>query len=273
MTSRTRRLSPMAALAAIAAALAFLAGAGPAVAGTFIVNADPAAGTGCDLFSPNGGLTQFYYGCDGFAGSNVGFGYLSGEAALPAGARIGYQMTAPPGISIFSAQVGLNAVSNINDGGGWGGGAYWAGGGDSWSSGVTSRSDGPFNSPYWGFQMICGSSSCTQSGAISVNTVELIAIENQGPSLTAVGAGNLWYQTGRYVWNPAGDPWPITLQASDPSGVCSMQAVVNAARVARSVGDAEHEWMAAVPGSDLDACGRRQRRHPRLRSGARLSSA
>jgi hypothetical protein len=54
-----------------------------------------------------------------------------------------------------------------------------------------------------------------------------VAVENQGPSLTAVGAGNLWYQTGRYVWNPAGDPWPITLQVSDPSGVCSMAAVVN----------------------------------------------
>ena len=146
---------------------------------------------------------------------------------MPAGSRIGYQMTAPPGISIFSAQVGLNGISNINDGGGWGGGAYWAGGGDSWSSGASSRSDGPFNSPYWGFQMICGAASCTQSGAISVNTVELIAIENQGPSLTAVGAGNLWYQTGRYVWNPAGDPWPITLQASDPSGVCSMAAAVD----------------------------------------------
>ena len=39
-------------------ALAFLAGAGPAVAGTFMVNADPAAGTGCDLFSPNGGLNS-----------------------------------------------------------------------------------------------------------------------------------------------------------------------------------------------------------------------
>jgi len=227
MTVRTSRLSPGGALAVFAAVLVMLVGAGPAVAGTFMVNADPAAGTGCDLVSPNGGLNQFYYGCDGFAGSNVGFGYFSGEAALPAGSRIGYQMTAPAGISIYAVQVDVNDISNINDGGGWGGGGYWAGGGDSWSGGASSRTDGPFNSPYWGFQMICGASSCSQSGAISVNTVQLVAVESQGPSLTAVGAGNLWYQTGRYVWNPAGDPWPITLQATDPSGVCSMAAIVD----------------------------------------------
>ena len=78
--------------AALAATALVLIGAGPALAGTFTVNLDPAAGTGCDLLSPNGGLNQFYYGCDGFPGPNVGFGYFSGGAALPAGSRIGYQV-------------------------------------------------------------------------------------------------------------------------------------------------------------------------------------
>ena len=75
--------------------------------------------------------------------------------------------------------------------------------------------------------MVCGWSSCSNSGAISVNTVQVVAVENQGPSLSAVGSDNLWYQTGRYVWNPTGDPWPITLAASDPSGVCNIYATVN----------------------------------------------
>ena len=42
-----------------------------------------------------------------------------------------------------------------------------------------------------------------------------------------MGSNNLWYQTGHYVWNPPGDPWPITLQASDPTGACNMWAIVD----------------------------------------------
>ncbi|MFZ1996628.1 MAG: hypothetical protein WAU75_21120 [Solirubrobacteraceae bacterium] len=207
------------------AVVAAFAGAGSALAGTFTVNADPAAGTGCDLFSPNGGLSQFEYGCDNPSyGENVQVGYFG--AGLPGGSRIGYQLTAPPGISIYAAQVSLAGANNINDGGGWGGGGYWSGGGNPWHAGATSVTDGPFNSPYWGFQMICGSSSCNQAGGIAVNDVQLVAVENQGPGLTAVGSNNLWYQTGHYVWNAPGDPWPITLQATDPSGVCSMSAQV-----------------------------------------------
>jgi hypothetical protein len=212
---------------ALAVAVGLLVGVKPALAGTYTVNADPALGTGCDLFSPNGGLSQFEYGCDNPSyGENVQV--ASFGSGLPAGSRIGYQLTAPAGISIYAAQVSLAGVDNINDGGGWGGGGYWSGGGNPWYAGATSETDGPFNSPYWGFQMICGSSSCSQGGGIAVNDVQLVAVENQGPNLTAVGSNNLWYQTGRYVWNTPNDPWPITLEATDPSGVCSMSAAVNA---------------------------------------------
>jgi hypothetical protein len=223
---RTRLVAAATVIAALSASTLTL-GTEAALAGILTVHANPSVGTGCDLFTPNGGLNQFYYGCDGVAGSNVGFGYFSGGAALPAGSRIGYQINAPAGIAIYATNVGLNNISNINDNEGWGGGGYWSGGGDSWSSGSSSETDGPFNSSYWGFQMVCGWSSCSNSGAISVNTVEVVAVENQGPSLTAEGSNNLWYQTGRYVWNPAGDPWPITLAANDPSGVCNMYASVN----------------------------------------------
>ena len=78
-------------------------------------------------------MNQFYYACDGFPGPNVGFGYFSGGAALPAGSRIGYQVNAPAGVTINSAYSTLDNITNINDGEGWGGGGYWAGGGDEWS--------------------------------------------------------------------------------------------------------------------------------------------
>src|SRR6202011_6131474 len=48
------------------------------------------------------------------------------------------------------------------------------------------------------------------------------AAESGGPAITAIGANNLWYYRG---W--ARGSWPISFQASDPSGVCSTEATVN----------------------------------------------
>jgi hypothetical protein len=202
-----------------------LLAAGSAAAGTLTLNADPAAGSGCGLFQVNGDVSRFSHSCDGIAGDNAQISSFG--SGLPAGSRIGYQINAPAGITINAAYVGANAITNINNGAGWGGGGYWSGGGDAWVGGQTSESDGLFNSSYWGFQMICGASSCSNPGGISVNTVQLTATENQGPTLTAVGANNLWYETSHYVWNPAGDAWPITLAASDPSGACRTWAYVD----------------------------------------------
>ena len=76
--------------------------------------------------------------------------------------------------------------------------------------------------------MICGSGSgCNQNAGIALNSVVLTAAENQGPSIVADGANNLFYQTSHYVWNPAGQPYPIPVSTSDPSGVCRIQAIVN----------------------------------------------
>ena len=69
--------------------------------------------------------------------------------------------------------------------------------------------------------MICGSSSgCNQNAGIALNSVLLTAAEAQGPSIVAGGANNLFSQTSHYVWNPVGQPYPITVSTSDPSGVC-----------------------------------------------------
>ena len=93
------------------------------------------------------------------------------------------------------------------------------------------ESDSGFSSSYWGFQMVCGWSSCSNFGGIFLNSIELIATEDQGPGLTAVGSDNLWYQSSGWVWNPPGDPWSVELSGSDPSGVCQMWAVINGVQI------------------------------------------
>ena len=99
------------------------------------------------------------------------------------------------------------------------------------AGGDRSESDSGFSSSYWGFQMVCGWSSCSNSGGIFLNSIELIATEDQGPGLTAVGSDNLWYQSSGWVWNPPGDPWSVELSGSDPSGVCQMWAVINGVQI------------------------------------------
>ena len=82
--------------------------------------------------------------------------------------------------------------------------------------------------PTGAYQVYCAAASCTGAGRINLTSVTLTASESQGPILTPEGSGNLWFQTrpGEWIWNPPGDPWPLTVAASDPSGVCSMSASV-----------------------------------------------
>ncbi len=86
-------------------------------------------------------------------------------------------------------------------------------------------------SRYFGWQLGCWlKASCTAStgGALlAVQGVQLLAQENSGPSLAAVGANNLWYQTG---W--VRGTWPATLNASDPSGVCTLVTYANGRAIA-----------------------------------------
>ena len=78
------------------------------------------------------GLTTFGYDppC---SGEPLGF---YGGGAMPAGARIGMQTNAPPGVAIIAALVDPYEIENINNNQGWGGGSYYAGGGRGWASGL-----------------------------------------------------------------------------------------------------------------------------------------
>ena len=100
---------------------------------------------------------------------------------MPAGARIGMQTNAPPGVAIISALVDPYEIMNINNNQGWGGGSYYAGGGSAWESGAPYECDSGFSSSYWGFQMICGWSSCSNFAGIYLNSVQLTAPRTRVP--------------------------------------------------------------------------------------------
>jgi hypothetical protein len=220
-------------LGALALALAVLASLivpSAAVAGQYTLTFDANANQppGCAVWTINGSTTFAYDPpCSG-----VPLGFDGGSTSPePAGARIGTQTNAPSGVAITSAFVSPYEIYDLNDNLGWGGGSYYAVGGSAWQGNDAQESDTGFSSSYWGFQMICGWSSCSNFGGIFLNSIQLTATEDQGPGLTAVGSDNLWYQGGHWIRNPSGDPWSAEVSGIDPSGVCQMWAVINGIQV------------------------------------------
>jgi hypothetical protein len=68
----------------------------------------------------------------------------------------------------------------------------------------------------------CGRPS-DASELLYVRGVQLTVQENTGPTITALGANNLWYVGSAWVRGS----WPISFSANDPSGVCVTAAIVN----------------------------------------------
>ncbi|HTX33115.1 MAG TPA: hypothetical protein VMD09_17175 [Solirubrobacteraceae bacterium] len=84
-------------------------------------------------------------------------------------------------------------------------------------------------SSYFGWGAGCWLlSSCSTSSSIGavlgVQGIQLTAEENSGPSIGADGANNLWNYGGRWV---RGGGWPVSFTASDPSGVCATDLLLN----------------------------------------------
>ena len=234
-----------AALSILASLTAGLLFAPTASAGQLTLNIST-AGAGCGLLTPFSQSQWLYATPCGSGPLSVGFQARSltdvtgiiggpmvrhGQLSVPAGTRVGYRITAPAGIAINSAVSGFGSVNSINTGDGWGGTTYWDGGHDQVHSDAPFRAiidaaganGRQFSSSYWGFTMVCGWSQCSNSARMSLNSVILTATDNQAPSLSASG---MWDQRG-YIWNPPGDPWPLTVSASDVTGVCSMSATIN----------------------------------------------
>ena len=154
--------------------------------------------------------------------------WLSG--GVPDGARMGYRITAPPGIAINKVVYDIAQLQNIADGHGWIGLTYWNGGtaqvqspGTAVDTAVSGASlDTNLDTTYWGIELRCVESVCTMPGKIELDQFQVSASETQGPSITpTTDPTSLWNQHG-WVWNPPGDAWQLPLAATDPGGICSL---------------------------------------------------
>jgi len=198
-----------------------LLAAGSARAGSYWVYACGQYGNAVWGPSANTGAVRASSQCPG-----SGLQVVSSGARVGAGAYARWAATAPGGLSITQISVpGYQlGVSNINQRrSGYGGGFFWAGGGQGINHTESSYSSPRFSSPYAGFQVICGDASCAIGDAsIQAGSIGLLAGESNGPSVTPDGSDNLWYRQG---W--ARGSWPISFSASDPSGICGTQAVID----------------------------------------------
>lgn len=152
---------------------------------------------------------------------------------------MGYQISAPPGITIDQVYYDDSQLQNIANGRGWIGFTYWNGGiaavhtnGTATDASATGPSlDRNLNTPYWGVELRCVQSFCSWPGMIQLDHILVYASEAQAPSITPVAdPGSLWNHAGQgeWVWNEPGDPWQLPVSASDSSGVCSLNVQAGA---------------------------------------------
>jgi hypothetical protein len=221
-----RRTTAITAAIATALALGVTFPTSAFAAGELTLTATPRTSCNAGQWDPfgfvsNGPAPYFSFHCTGGAFE------LEADVASPAsaGQYADAQIVAPSGITITSATVTGSVFYSNSE---WAGDSYFNGGGAAWPNGSTNMTDPTVSSWYWGYQVYCAAASCTGAGRINLTSVKLTASEGQGPILNQEGSGNLWFQTrpGEWVWNPPGDPWPLQVAASDPSGVCSMSASI-----------------------------------------------
>jgi hypothetical protein len=153
---------------------------------------------------------------------------------IPQGTAVHWTVSAPAGLTIASVYIPHMYSEHIDDGTNWGGGFFWQGGSGNvntfngetgWSSATTS---GPAytwpagGTPYFGWQVICGVSSCSNGGSqwLSVESLQLNVAETSGPSLTA--PDGLW-QTSGWIRGT----WPLHFYGDSPSGLCSLSSSLN----------------------------------------------
>jgi hypothetical protein len=122
----------------------------------------------------------------------------------------------------------------VDSGAGWGGGFYWQGGGAQTHQGQVGYSSPPLFSSYFGWQVVCGSSTCngvTQPGEISILGLELEAAEASGPAVYvtpgSLGAASGWVRGA----------WPISFSADGPSGACQLAASVGGSSVSQPLNE------------------------------------
>jgi hypothetical protein len=160
-----------------------------------------------------------------------------------AGKRASWQIDAAPGFFIVGAHtVGKQGMVSygVDSGTGWGGGFYWQGGGAQVSRGETNYSSPLINSPYFGWQVVCGSSTCdgsTKPGEIAVLELEIAGAETAGPTVS-VAPGSLGAAGG---W--ARGTWTIAFSADGPSGACQLATSLGGASVSQPLNEPQSQTM------------------------------
>jgi hypothetical protein len=156
------------------------------------------------------------------------------DRSVPDGARVGYLLTAPPGITINNVSVTVEQLQNVANGRGWIGLTYWNGGTAQVrpdGTAVDAAASGPLDTPYWGIELRCVEAECVWPGEVELSSLTVYAAEAEGPSIAPIaGPASLWNHTGggEWVWNAPGDPWPLPVSGNDSSGVCSLSVQAGA---------------------------------------------
>jgi hypothetical protein len=223
--ARAAAWSPTALLAALASTLCVADPASAALPPRLIIA--PAAG--CSLLSPyssnaflyasgcgSGTLTLGFNGSLNLVSSNIlDPGLKRFPKTVPRGSKVGYLLTAPPGLTITGVTVGPELLTNIYDGRGWSAFSYWRGGlaplhvdGSAFDA---LASDQAINSDFWGIELRCYAARCNSPGRVDLNDILVRWTEAQAPSIAEPGANNLWNQTSRWIWNTPGDAWPLNI--------------------------------------------------------------
>jgi hypothetical protein len=81
------------------------------------------------------------------------------------------------------------------------------------------------SSRYWGFSVSCYQNPCYAPlhELVDVRGIQLEGVDNTPPGVLALGSNNIWYQGNRWIRGS----WPASFAASDDSGICGMQAVID----------------------------------------------
>ena len=143
---------------------------------------------------------------------------------------MGYQITAPAGLTINKVVYDDNQLQNVANGRGWVGFTYWNGGTAPVhpnGTAVDAAASGPLNTAYWGIELRCVQSVCTWPGEIQLSSITVYATELEGPSITPVadpeacGIRPVAGSGTRQV-----TPGLLPVAGADSSGVCSLSLQV-----------------------------------------------
>ena len=113
---------------------------------------------------------------------------------------MGYQITAPPGITINKWSTTTASLQNIADGRGWIGLTYWNGGTAPVhpnGTAVDAAASGPLNTAYWGIELRCVQSVCAGQERSSSAVSRCTRPRRRGRASRPVAdPGSLWDQAG-----------------------------------------------------------------------------